>query len=86
MDLGCGSGRDCCVVSALVGESGIVTGLDMTDEQLEVTFRGLHSFVRHLLVCCIAYCGQRDRSNRSRLCFFVGGHRSCRRVLKDAGL
>lgn len=36
LDLGCGSGRDCYVASALVGESGSVTGLDMTAEQLEV--------------------------------------------------
>eukprot|EP01025_Chloroclados_australasicus_P059547 TRINITY_DN7533_c0_g2_i3.p1 TRINITY_DN7533_c0_g2~~TRINITY_DN7533_c0_g2_i3.p1 ORF type:complete len:415 (-),score=69.65 TRINITY_DN7533_c0_g2_i3:897-2141(-) len=36
LDLGSGSGRDCYVCSALVGEKGLVTGLDMTDEQLEV--------------------------------------------------
>ena len=84
LDLGCGSGRDCYVASALVGESGSVTGLDMTDEQLEVTFHGLHSFFRHLDIICITYWGQ--RVNMSRFCFFVGGHRSCRRVLNDAGL
>eukprot|EP01023_Acetabularia_acetabulum_P068147 TRINITY_DN956_c0_g1_i6.p1 TRINITY_DN956_c0_g1~~TRINITY_DN956_c0_g1_i6.p1 ORF type:complete len:531 (-),score=56.56 TRINITY_DN956_c0_g1_i6:121-1713(-) len=36
LDLGSGSGRDCYVCSALVGESGQVTGLDMTEEQLDV--------------------------------------------------
>lgn len=36
LDLGSGSGRDCYVLSALVGESGYVLGVDMTDEQLEV--------------------------------------------------
>ncbi|KAM9454059.1 arsenite methyltransferase isoform 2-T2 [Clarias gariepinus] len=36
LDLGCGSGRDCYVLSQLVGESGHVTGLDMTEHQLEV--------------------------------------------------
>lgn len=36
LDLGCGTGRDCYVVSKLVGESGKVIGVDMTDEQLEI--------------------------------------------------
>mmetsp|Transcript_19752 Transcript_19752/g.64214 ORF Transcript_19752/g.64214 Transcript_19752/m.64214 type:complete len:401 (+) Transcript_19752:26-1228(+) len=36
LDLGSGSGRDCYVAAALVGESGSVTGVDMTVEQLEV--------------------------------------------------
>ncbi len=36
LDLGCGSGRDCYVLSQLVGEKGFVVGVDMTDEQLEV--------------------------------------------------
>ncbi len=36
LDLGCGTGRDVFVCSALVGEKGHVYGVDMTDEQLEV--------------------------------------------------
>jgi len=36
LDLGCGSGRDCYLLSRLVGESGHVIGVDMTDEQLAV--------------------------------------------------
>ena len=36
LDLGSGSGRDCYILSQLVGESGEVIGVDMTDEQLEV--------------------------------------------------
>lgn len=36
LDLGCGTGRDCYVCSALVGEKGFVTGIDMTDAQLDV--------------------------------------------------
>lgn len=36
LDLGCGSGRDCYVLSQLVGEEGRVLGVDMTPEQLEV--------------------------------------------------
>ena len=39
LDLGSGSGRDCYVVSKLVGEKGKVVGVDMTDEQLEVAKR-----------------------------------------------
>ncbi|XP_056612861.1 arsenite methyltransferase [Triplophysa dalaica] len=34
LDLGSGSGRDCYVLSKLVGERGQVTGLDMTDEMI----------------------------------------------------
>ncbi|XP_037099777.1 arsenite methyltransferase-like isoform X2 [Syngnathus acus] len=36
LDLGCGSGRDCYILSQLVGEAGHVTGIDMTEDQLEV--------------------------------------------------
>jgi len=35
LDLGCGAGRDCYLMSALVGEKGRVVGVDMTEEQLE---------------------------------------------------
>lgn len=36
LDLGCGAGRDVYTLSALVGESGSVTGVDMTEQQLAV--------------------------------------------------
>ncbi|XP_057700660.1 arsenite methyltransferase-like [Corythoichthys intestinalis] len=36
LDLGCGSGRDCYMLSQLVGEAGHVTGIDMTEDQLDV--------------------------------------------------
>ncbi|XP_061844281.1 arsenite methyltransferase-like [Nerophis lumbriciformis] len=36
LDLGSGSGRDCYMLSQLVGETGHVTGIDMTEDQLEV--------------------------------------------------
>lgn len=36
LDLGSGSGRDAFALSALVGESGYVVGVDMTDEQLAI--------------------------------------------------
>jgi len=41
LDLGCGSGRDCYLLSSLVGENGSVTGVDMTVEQLAVATRHL---------------------------------------------
>ncbi|NXH19352.1 AS3MT methyltransferase, partial [Bucco capensis] len=36
LDLGSGSGRDCYLLSQLVGEQGRVTGIDMTEGQVEV--------------------------------------------------
>lgn len=47
LDLGCGSGRDCYALSALVGASGEVVGVDMTDEQLAVAqrYRNYHADV-----------------------------------------
>ena len=36
LDLGSGSGRDCYILSQLVGQEGEVIGVDMTDEQLDV--------------------------------------------------
>jgi SAM-dependent methyltransferase len=39
LDLGSGAGRDCYLLSQLVGAAGRVTGVDMTDEQLEVAER-----------------------------------------------
>jgi arsenite methyltransferase len=39
LDIGCGTGRDCYVFSKLVGEEGLVYGLDMTESQIEVAIR-----------------------------------------------
>jgi len=39
MDLGCGSGRDCYVLSQWVGENGRILGIDMTEEQLAVALK-----------------------------------------------
>jgi 2-polyprenyl-3-methyl-5-hydroxy-6-metoxy-1,4-benzoquinol methylase len=36
LDLGSGSGRDCYIAAQLVGETGEVIGVDMTDEQIDV--------------------------------------------------
>ena len=44
LDLGCGSGRDVYLLSQLVGPSGRVIGIDMTDELLSVaeTYKSWH--------------------------------------------
>jgi arsenite methyltransferase len=41
LDLGSGSGRDCFILSKLVGPTGRVIGVDMTPEQLDVARRHL---------------------------------------------
>jgi arsenite methyltransferase len=41
LDLGCGTGRDCYILSQLVGPEGRVIGVDMTEEQLSVARRHL---------------------------------------------
>lgn len=46
LDLGCGTGRDCFVLSYYVGASGEVVGVDMTDEQLEIAERHLPAQTR----------------------------------------
>ncbi|MDA1197002.1 MAG: methyltransferase domain-containing protein [Nanoarchaeota archaeon] len=43
LDLGCGTGRDAYLVSALVGEHGKVIGVDMTEEQLAVARKHIDS-------------------------------------------
>lgn len=39
LDLGCGAGRDCYILSQLVGPEGSVIGVDMTEAQLAVARR-----------------------------------------------
>ena len=46
LDLGCGSGRDVYLASKLVGETGYVIGVDMTDNQLEVAQRNIDKQMR----------------------------------------
>ncbi|KAJ2557392.1 hypothetical protein EV175_001376 [Coemansia sp. RSA 1933] len=48
LDLGSGSGRDSYVAAALVGPAGSVTGIDMTDEQLEVARANVAPFAETL--------------------------------------
>lgn len=35
VDFGSGAGRDCFILSKLVGQDGFVTGVDMTQEQVK---------------------------------------------------
>lgn len=44
LDLGSGSGRDCYVAASLVGPNGSVTGIDMTDQQLQVAMKYADSY------------------------------------------
>lgn len=44
LDLGSGSGQDCYLAASLVGPKGSVTGVDMTDEQLEVANRHVEAY------------------------------------------
>ncbi|MBV8047973.1 MAG: methyltransferase domain-containing protein [Paludibacterium sp.] len=46
LDLGCGAGRDAYLLSALVGETGSVIGVDMTAQQLVVARRHQQSQAR----------------------------------------
>ncbi|KAJ2845802.1 hypothetical protein J3B02_004580, partial [Coemansia erecta] len=48
LDLGCGAGRDCYVAAKLVGRSGEVIGVDMTDEQLRVASEFVAEYARTL--------------------------------------
>ena len=36
LDLGCGTGRDCYVMSKLIGQQGFVYGIDMTESQIAI--------------------------------------------------
>lgn len=46
LDQGCGTGRDVYIASRLVGQDGLVLGVDMTHEQLEVAKKYLDSQMR----------------------------------------
>lgn len=46
LDLGAGSGRDVYIASYLAGENGFVTGVDMTDEQLDIARKHMNNQMR----------------------------------------
>lgn len=49
LDLGSGSGQDCYIASQFVGAEGSVTGVDMTDEQLEVARKHVDAYTMDTL-------------------------------------
>lgn len=48
LDLGCGAGRDCFLAAKLVGANGSVTGVDFTDEQLQVAQKYREEYAKKL--------------------------------------
>ena len=46
LDLGSGSGRDCYLAAAKVGPTGSVTGVDMTQEQLDEATEHVTDFTK----------------------------------------
>jgi arsenite methyltransferase len=48
VDLGSGAGIDCFIASQLVGQSGKVIGIDMTDEQLEIARRNIDPIMKNI--------------------------------------
>mmetsp|Transcript_62827 Transcript_62827/g.172252 ORF Transcript_62827/g.172252 Transcript_62827/m.172252 type:complete len:391 (+) Transcript_62827:162-1334(+) len=46
LDLGSGSGRDCYLAAAMVGPTGSVTGVDMTQEQLDTATEHVTDFTK----------------------------------------
>lgn len=46
LDIGCGTGRDCYVLSRLVGENGFVYGIDMTKEQIDIAAKYVDEHMR----------------------------------------
>ncbi len=48
LDLGCGAGIDCFIASQLVGESGRVIGLDMTEDQLAIARRNVDPITKNI--------------------------------------
>ena len=60
LDLGCGTGRDVYALAQMVGKTGQVIGVDMTDEQLDVAqthqqwhaeqFGGLFCVINDMLI------------------------------------
>jgi arsenite methyltransferase len=48
LDLGSGSGQDCYIIAKLVGPSGSVIGIDMTDEQIAVANNNIHVYAENL--------------------------------------
>lgn len=63
LDLGSGSGRDCYMLSQLVGENGHVTGIDMTDDQVHQHY-SVASVHSELSVIYVGNCLQTKLKNQ----------------------
>ena len=48
LDLGCGAGRDCYVLSKMVGKDGNVFGIDMTESMLHVAVKNRAEYVKKI--------------------------------------
>lgn len=48
LDLGCGAGIDCFIASQLVGETGRVIGIDMTEDQLAIARRNVDPITKNI--------------------------------------
>ena len=48
LDLGCGAGIDVFIAAQLVGETGEVIGVDMTDEQLAIAERNIDPIMKNI--------------------------------------
>lgn len=46
LDIGCGTGRDCYILSRLVGKKGLVYGIDMTEDQINIAKKYLDEQTR----------------------------------------
>jgi SAM-dependent methyltransferase len=51
LDLGCGTGRDVFLLAQIVGETGEVVGVDMTDNQLKPSRWSMSLARRPLRLC-----------------------------------
>ena len=51
LDLGCGTGRDCYVMSKLTGQHGFVYGMDMTKNQIAVAKKYINEETTACRVC-----------------------------------
>jgi len=71
LDLGSGSGQDCYLAASLVGPTGSVTGVDMTEEQLAVARKYVDS-----------YCLETLKYPKANLTFKTGYIE----MLKEAGI
>ena len=90
LDLGSGSGRDCYLAAALVGEGGSVTGIDMTEEQVAVANEYIESYRATLGANAPSVRGEPHHASNALVCVGLPrcttrrSHRSHRRSPRAA--